>query len=119
VKPSPVLADYERNTIMLGLSFDKILLLGLVAVLVIGPQRLPEYAAKLARLVRTLRTMADGAKARLKDEMGPEFDDVDWVKLDPRQYDPRRIIREALGEDIASTATVPPDSNEEPPRVGS
>jgi sec-independent protein translocase protein TatB len=28
--------------------------------------------------------------------MGPDFDDVDWKKLDPRQYDPRRIIREAL-----------------------
>jgi sec-independent protein translocase protein TatB len=28
--------------------------------------------------------------------MGPDFDEVDWKKLDPRQYDPRRIIREAL-----------------------
>jgi sec-independent protein translocase protein TatB len=31
--------------------------------------------------------------------MGPEFDEVDWKKLDPRQYDPRRIIREALLDD--------------------
>ena len=30
-----------------------------------------------------------------REEMGPDFD-VDWKKLDPRQYDPRRIIREAL-----------------------
>ena len=40
--------------------------------------------------------MANGAKDRMRDEMGPDFDDVDWKKLDPRQYDPRRIIREAL-----------------------
>lgn len=28
--------------------------------------------------------------------MGPAFEDVDWRQLDPRQYDPRRIVREAL-----------------------
>jgi sec-independent protein translocase protein TatB len=28
--------------------------------------------------------------------LGPEFDEVDWKKLDPRQYDPRRIVRDAL-----------------------
>ena len=31
--------------------------------------------------------------------MGPEFDDVDWKALDPRQYDPRRIVRDALMAD--------------------
>jgi sec-independent protein translocase protein TatB len=35
----------------------------------------------------------------MREEMGPDFDDVDWKKLDPRQYDPRRIIREALTEE--------------------
>jgi sec-independent protein translocase protein TatB len=85
--------------VIFGLSFDKILIIGIIAVVVIGPQRLPAAAARLAQLVRTVRQMADGARDRLKDEMGPEFDDVDWKKLDPRQYDPRRIIREALLDD--------------------
>jgi sec-independent protein translocase protein TatB len=43
--------------------------------------------------------MASGAKDRMRDEMGPDFDEIDWKKLDPRQYDPRRIIREALTEE--------------------
>ncbi len=81
---------------MLGLSFDKVIVIAFVAVLVVGPQRLPHYAAVLARMVRQLRVLADGARDRMRDEMGPEFDEVDWRKLDPRQYDPRRIIREAL-----------------------
>jgi sec-independent protein translocase protein TatB len=68
-------------------------------VFLLGPEKLPHYAAQLGRLVRQLRDMANGAKDRMKDEMGPDFDDVDWKKLDPRQYDPRRIIREALTED--------------------
>ena len=84
---------------MFGLTFDKLLILAVVAVFLLGPERLPHYAAQLARLVRSLKDMADGAKQRMRDEMGPDFDDVDWKKLDPRQYDPRRIVREALMED--------------------
>lgn len=84
---------------MFGLTFEKILLIGIVAVFLLGPERLPHYAAQLARLVKQLRNLANGAKDRMRDEMGPDFDDVDWKKLDPRQYDPRRIIREALTDE--------------------
>ncbi len=84
-----------------GLTFEKLLLIGLIAVLIIGPDRLPGYAAQFGRFIRTLRDMANGAKDRMREEMGPDYDDVDWKKLDPRQYDPRRIIREALLEDEA------------------
>lgn len=89
---------------MLGLTMDKVLILGILAVFLLGPERLPHYAAQLGRLVRQLRDMANGAKDRMRDEMGPEFDDVDWKKLDPRQYDPRRIIREALIDDAPDAA---------------
>ena len=81
---------------MFGLTFDKLLVIGVIAVFLLGPERLPHYASQLARLVRSLRDMATGAKARMKDELGDDFDEVQWQKLDPRQYDPRRIIREAL-----------------------
>ena len=37
----------------------------------------------------------------MREEMGPEFDEVDWKKLDPRQYDPRRIVMDALRDDPA------------------
>src|SRR5689334_6561659 len=59
---------------------------------------MPQYAQQLARLVRELRRMAQGASAQVRQEMGPEFDDIDWRKFDPRQYDPRRIVREALAD---------------------
>lgn len=93
-----------------GLTFEKLLLVAVVAVFLVGPDKLPQYAAQLARLVRTVRDFANSAKTRMKDEMGPEFDEVDWKRLDPRQYDPRRIIREALLEDglaVASAVSTP------------
>jgi sec-independent protein translocase protein TatB len=90
-----------------GLTFEKLLIIGIVAVFLLGPERLPYYASQLARLTKSLRAMANGAKERMREEMGPDFDDVDWKKLDPRQYDPRRIIREALIEDDAAAAPAP------------
>lgn len=80
---------------MFGLSGEKLLILGLIAVFVLGPDRLPHYAQQFARLIKSLRKMAEGAKGQLQNEIGEE---LDWKKLDPRQYDPRRIIREALSE---------------------
>ena len=59
-----------------GLTFDKLLIIAIIAVFLIGPDRLPGYAAQLARLVKSLRSMADGAKERMREEMGPEFDEV-------------------------------------------
>jgi sec-independent protein translocase protein TatB len=82
-----------------GLTFDKLLIIGVIALFVVGPERLPHYAAMLGRLVRSLKSMASDAKERVREELGPDFDEVDWKKLDPRQYDPRRIIREALSDD--------------------
>jgi sec-independent protein translocase protein TatB len=87
-----------------GLTFEKLLLIGLIAVLIVGPDRLPAAAAAFARFIRALRDFANGAKSRVQEEMGPEYDDIDWKKLDPRQYDPRRIIREALLDDSTGVA---------------
>ena len=114
-----------------GLTIEKLLLIGVIAALIIGPERLPRYAEGLARLTKRAREAMQGAKTRMRDEMGPEFDDVDWRKLDPRQYDPRRIIREALLDDtptatmraagaaaLATQATAPPPAfvaGEKPP----
>ncbi|RKR74892.1 Sec-independent protein translocase TatB [Frondihabitans australicus] len=88
-------------------SLDKLFVIGLIAILLLGPTRLPTYAAKLAGLVRTVRGMADQARERMRDEMGDEFADMDWQKLDPRQYDPRRIIRDALLEEPTTAISTP------------
>ncbi|WP_370893679.1 preprotein translocase subunit TatA [Janibacter sp. GXQ6167] len=90
-----------------------------LAVVILGPERLPEYAAKLARFVVTARDMANNAKGQLKEQMGPEFEEVNWRQYDPRQYDPRKIVREALLEPapVATRPTVEPQPADEPSEV--
>ncbi|MBO3662315.1 twin-arginine translocase TatA/TatE family subunit [Microbacterium stercoris] len=100
----------------LGISFDKIVLILVIAGLLIGPEKLPQYAEALGRMVKRAREFAQGAQTRVREEMGPEFDDVDWRKLDPRQYDPRRIIREALLDDEAPAPAPVAERIIQPPR---
>ncbi|WP_188037832.1 twin-arginine translocase TatA/TatE family subunit, partial [Actinotalea sp. JY-7885] len=86
---------------MLGVNGGEFLVLIVVALLVVGPERLPAYAEQLASWVRTLRRFATTARERVAEELGEEAADVDWASLDPRRYDPRRIVRDALLEDVA------------------
>lgn len=105
-----------------GLTMEKLILIGLIAVVLIGPERLPAAAESLRRAIVHLRGLAKTAQERVRDELGPEITDVDWQRLDPRRYDPRRIVREALfadAEPIASTPTPTPTSGAGGGRAGS
>ncbi|WP_166846251.1 twin-arginine translocase TatA/TatE family subunit [Isoptericola sp. BMS4] len=84
---------------MLDINGAEFVVIVVLAVMLIGPQKLPEYAAQLAKLVKRGKAMLRDAKERMDEELGDEIKDVDWSKLDPRQYDPRRIVREALLDD--------------------
>lgn len=82
---------------MFGIDSEKLVILAVITALVLGPKRLPEYARKLAEWIKKFRTFADNAQSQLSEELG---EDIDWRALDPRQYDPRRIIRDALTEPL-------------------
>ncbi len=91
---------------MLGINGAEFLVLIVVALLVVGPERLPGYAEQLATWVRTLRRFLGTARERVASELGEEAADVDWASLDPRRYDPRRIVRDALLEDVTPPPAV-------------
>ena len=83
-----------------GINGWEFVILIVLAVVILGPERLPEYAAKLARFIRQARIKAEGAKDSLKEQLGPDYADINWRQYDPRLYDPRRIVREALAEPL-------------------
>lgn len=80
---------------MFGLTFEKLLIVGLLAAFLVGPERLPQLAESVSRMLRELARLTRTSKERLEAEFG---EDLDWKTLDPRQYDPRRIIRDSLGD---------------------
>lgn len=84
---------------MFGINGGELVILLVVVALVVGPERLPAYAEQLARWARGLRQLASDARARVDSELGDTG--IDWEALDPRRYDPRRIVREALLDDAS------------------
>jgi sec-independent protein translocase protein TatB len=79
-----------------GINGGELLVILVVAVIVIGPTRLPGYAEQLARLTKQARHFLADARQRVDEELGDDVKDIDWAALDPRKYDPRRIVRDAL-----------------------
>jgi sec-independent protein translocase protein TatB len=79
---------------------SEFLVIALLALILVGPARLPEYVRGLRAAVLRLRALIRDGQAALKEELG---EDVDWSQWDPRTYDPRRIVREALFADEDAT----------------
>jgi sec-independent protein translocase protein TatB len=69
-----------------------------VAILVFGPERLPDLARQAAQIVKQVRRMANNARDELRAELGPEYADLELRDLDPREI-VKRHIAEALEED--------------------
>jgi sec-independent protein translocase protein TatB len=69
--------------------------LAAVALVVFGPDKLPQLAKDAARMLRTLRDIAQGARSQLNSELGPEFADFDLSSLNPRTA----IKNALLGDD--------------------
>ncbi|WP_277209016.1 twin-arginine translocase TatA/TatE family subunit [Isoptericola croceus] len=88
-----------------GINGGELVVIVVLALVLIGPERLPHYAGQLGSLVRQGKVALQSAKERMNDEFGDELKDVDWQKLDPRQYDPRRIVKEALLDDEPAPRT--------------
>jgi sec-independent protein translocase protein TatB len=85
------------------LSLTKLLVLAVIALVVFGPNELPKIAAQAGRALRDLRRIAEGAKADLREGLGPEFQDFDFEDLNPRRFVQKHLLDEPVN--AASPAT--------------
>jgi sec-independent protein translocase protein TatB len=85
------------------LSFGKLAVLAVIAVIVFGPDQLPKVAAQAGRALRELRRMAEGATQDLREGLGPEFEDFDFNDLNPKNFVRKHLLDELnLNGDPAS-----------------
>ena len=93
----------------------ELLVLAVVGMVVLGPERLPGIVRDATRMLRQLRDMATGARDQLKNELGPEFSDVDLQALrDLRSLNPRTAIQRAIlgGDEDEAPAAAPSEPSE-------
>ncbi len=98
---------------LLDVNGPEFLLLLAIAVVLFGPERLPELARKAARVVQYVRTIAGSAQDTLVKELGPGFEDVDLRDLNPKAFiqkhlldDVQPIVADVKAELDDVTATV-------------
>ena len=83
---------------MLGLTVEKLMVVGIVAAIVVGPQRLPAYAKLLGEYARALRDLVESTRRQAQIDLGTSLRPQEWQRLELARYDPRAVIREALAE---------------------
>lgn len=84
------------------MGIGELLIIGVVGLIVFGPDRLPKVAAQAAQFLRQLKDQANQAKASII-----EAADIDETTLrDLRDLDPRRALRDVAAplDDIRQVA---------------
>jgi sec-independent protein translocase protein TatB len=99
-----------------GIGLPELAVIIVVAVIVFGPDRLPEFARQAGRMVRQLRQFANAARDDIRSELGPEFSDFELTDLDPR-IAIRKLVLEAWVDEEPG-ATVPVSRGKRPLEAG-
>ncbi|MFZ2480133.1 MAG: twin-arginine translocase TatA/TatE family subunit, partial [Propioniciclava sp.] len=76
----------------------EIVLLGGLAIIIFGPEKLPELARKAARVLAYLRKISEDARGQLREELGPEFDNFSLADLNPKTLVAKHLLS---GEEVA------------------
>lgn len=87
---------------MFGIQFGELLVLMVVALLVFGPDRLPEMAKQAASFIRDLRSMVARARSDLSDSVGDLGIDQEDLKTLADLRNPNSFVRSKLldGQDL-------------------
>jgi sec-independent protein translocase protein TatB len=88
------------------IGFGEFLLLGIVGLVILGPDKLPQYAAQAARFIRQLRSQVSEARSSIVEAAAI---DKDTLK-DLKDLDPRRILDEKPSSTPRATSVIDPDT---------
>ena len=92
---------------LIDINGPEFMLLLALAVILFGPERLPDLARKAARVVQYVRTMAGSAQEQLSKELGPGFEDLDFRDLNPKAFVQKHLLSdvEPIIADVKSEIT--------------
>ena len=105
---------------MFGIGLPELAVIALVAALFLGPDKLPDLARQAGAMARKAKRFSEAARDELREELGPDYADLELRDLDPRTVVRKHIIdaMEAAEEDDARRRPVPLASGERPPYDG-
>ncbi|HEX6346090.1 Sec-independent protein translocase protein TatB [Umezawaea sp.] len=93
-----------------SIGWVEILIIIVAGLFILGPERLPEAAGWVGRTIRQVRDYATGAREQLKQEMGPEFEQLRKPLEDLRElrsFDPKKAVTKHLFDDAPAESSKP------------
>ena len=88
---------------MFNIDASELILLLILGVVMFGPEKLPMFARKAARVFVAVRNIANNAQTQLREELGPEYSDLKLEDLNPKKI---AAIEEAKREISTVSSTV-------------
>src|SRR6476659_10161424 len=98
------------------LGWSELIVIAIVGLIVLGPERLPKAASDAAKMLRQRRGMARNATADLKAELGPEMADLDLASLHPKRF--VQSVLDDEDEPYSARKAAPLAAGEQPPYDG-
>jgi sec-independent protein translocase protein TatB len=87
--------------------------LAVLAMILIGPDKLPTFAVDAAKFVKKIRQMATNATNDLKENLGPGFEDLKPTDLNPKTFIQKQLANvlddEAPKSAASTTSKIDPD----------
>ena len=99
---------------MLNFSPEKLFLVGLIALMVLGPNRLPQAARTLGRFMAELRRMSSSFQDEVRGAIGEPTESFNSVIA---EFRPPTNVRRSVRDAITNTLSPPPaaGSSQTPP----
>jgi sec-independent protein translocase protein TatB len=102
-----------------GVGLPELAVIAIIAVIVFGPDRLPDFARQAGRMLRQLRDLSQAARDDIRKELGPEYANFELTDLDPRRA-VRKYMSDIMDDDPGPTVSVhaglrPLEAGELPP----
>ena len=91
---------------MFDIGIGEFLLLGIIGLVILGPDKLPHYAAQAAKLIRQLRSQVAEARSSIVEAAAI---DTETLK-DLKDLDPRRILDGDSRTSSKTSAVIDPDT---------
>lgn len=97
---------------MFNIDASELILLLILGVVMFGPEKLPMFARKAARVFVAVRNIANNAQTQLREELGPEYSDLKLEDLNPKKFVAKHMreeiaaIEEAKREISTASSTV-------------
>ena len=81
-----------------GIGLPELGMLLLLGTVLFGPEKIPEYSRKAARVVNFLRNIANQAQDQLRSELGPEYADLELKDLNPKTLVQKHVLDAIQGD---------------------